>query len=162
MTSAPSRGSLLVFSDDWGRHPSSCQHLIGQLLSRYDVLWVNTIGMRPPRLDRLTLRRGWEKLRQWAAPSAGSTPLPPRLRVLNPRMWPWAGSRLGRRLNQKLLCRQLLPALAELPRPTVAVTTIPIVADLMGRSRAGFTTVSMTSAFGRAWTRRRCAIWKGR
>ena len=24
--------SLVVFSDDWGRHPSSCQHLIRRLL----------------------------------------------------------------------------------------------------------------------------------
>ena len=36
--------SFLVFADDWGRHPSSCQHLIRQLLARYPVLWVNTIG----------------------------------------------------------------------------------------------------------------------
>ena len=24
--------SLLVFADDWGRHPSSCQHLVRELL----------------------------------------------------------------------------------------------------------------------------------
>ena len=34
---------LLVFSDDWGRHPSSCQHLISQLLPKYHVDWVNTM-----------------------------------------------------------------------------------------------------------------------
>ena len=42
------RRSLLAFADDWGRHPSSCQHLIGQILDRREVLWVNTIrtGLR--------------------------------------------------------------------------------------------------------------------
>ena len=32
---------LLVFADDWGRHPSSCQHLIQELLPQYQVTWVN-------------------------------------------------------------------------------------------------------------------------
>ena len=43
--------SFIVFSDDWGRHPSSCQHLFRRLLPRYRTFWVNTIGMRRPRLD---------------------------------------------------------------------------------------------------------------
>ena len=32
---------FVVFSDDWGRHPSSCQHLFRQLLPRYRTFWVN-------------------------------------------------------------------------------------------------------------------------
>jgi len=60
-------GSLLVFSDDWGRHPSSCQHLVRNLLDRYPVLWVNTIGTCAPRLDRQTINRVAEKLRQWGS-----------------------------------------------------------------------------------------------
>ena len=62
----PDPAPLLVFSDDWGRHPSSCQHLVSRLLGRRPVVWVNTIGMRPPRLNRATATRGFEKLRQWA------------------------------------------------------------------------------------------------
>src|SRR3954454_3864453 len=77
------RHPLLVFADDWGRHPSSCQHLVGHLVTRYRVVWVNTIGTRPPRLDRTTLARGWEKLRHWGgrapAPALGTGP--PGLRV---------------------------------------------------------------------------------
>jgi len=52
--------TVLVFADDWGRHPSSCQHLVGHLLDRYQVLWINTIGTRQPRLDFATLTRGLE------------------------------------------------------------------------------------------------------
>ena len=83
---------LLVFADDWGRHPSSCQHLVGHLLGRREVCWVNTIGTRPPRLDRATLARGLEKARHWARPAgaAGSGRLPAGLRVVNPLMWPWS------------------------------------------------------------------------
>lgn len=62
---------FLIFSDDWGRHPSSCQHLMRCLMEsgEHRVFWVNTIGTRPPRLDLLTLRRGIEKIRSWAGTS---------------------------------------------------------------------------------------------
>jgi glycosyltransferase involved in cell wall biosynthesis len=129
---------LLVFADDWGRHPSSCQHLVGQLLDRHEVWWVNTIGMRRPRLDRATLSRGLEKVGHWfrAARRTGQgdflRPAHPHLHVLNPRMWLSFGSALERRVNRDLLARQLIPVIAAMPEPPIAVTNIPIVADLIG------------------------------
>jgi glycosyltransferase involved in cell wall biosynthesis len=123
---------LLVFADDWGRHPSSCQHLTRRLLSRHETLWVNTIGTRPPRLDRTTVRRALGKLRQWLTARDTSGAAEPSPRVLNPRMWPWFRRPFDRRLNRRLLLRQLLPALRALPQLPVAVTTLPIIADLMG------------------------------
>ena len=125
------RPPLLVFADDWGRHPSSCQHLVRHLLDRYPVWWVNTIGTRPPRLDLATLRRGLGKVRQWLAVADGGQPLPANLRVLNPRMWPRFSRPADRWINRKLLVRQLAPAVRALPEPPVAVTTLPIVADVM-------------------------------
>jgi glycosyltransferase involved in cell wall biosynthesis len=47
-------------------------------------------------------------------------------------MWPSFGSALERRINRDLLVRQLIPHLAALPQPPIAVTNIPIVADLVG------------------------------
>jgi glycosyltransferase involved in cell wall biosynthesis len=124
--------SLLVFADDWGRHPSSCQHLVRQLLGRYEVAWVNTIGTRRPHLNLATLRRGFEKLRHWTGKSRAADALPAHLQVVNPRMWPWLGSSFSRWLNRRLLARQLAPVIASFLEPPVAVTTIPIVADLVG------------------------------
>jgi len=124
---------LLVFADDWGRHPSSCQYLIGHLLDRYDIYWVNTIGMRRPRLDLATLSRSFEKLGSWLGTSkARQENAGPRPRVLSPRMWPWFSSKLDRGLNRRLLGWQLGSLLRTLPEPPVVVTTIPIVADLIG------------------------------
>lgn len=120
---------LLVFADDWGRHPSSCQHLVRRLLGHHAVTWVNTIGTRPPRLDWPTLRRGFEKLRHWTRRPTESTPLPANLRVVNPWMWPWFSTPFDRRLNRELLLRQLRGVTAS---PPVVVTTLPIVADLVG------------------------------
>lgn len=124
--------SFIVFSDDWGRHPSSCQHLFRQLLPRYTTFWVNTIGMRRPKLDLATLSRGLEKMFHWTrSTSAEKEALPDNLHVSNPRMWPWFRSAFSRRLNRYFLTRHL-KKLAKIinGNPTV-VTTIPIVADLL-------------------------------
>lgn len=124
--------NLLVFADDWGRHPSSCQHLARHLLGGHTITWVNTIGTRRPRLDLNTLSRGFGKLQGWLRkkPSPDGSAQNPR--VLSPVMWPSFGSEAYRWLNKHLLSRALVPALRESPRPTVAVTTIPLIADLVG------------------------------
>lgn len=132
MTGFPKEHSdppLLVFADDWGRHPSSCQHLIRHLLPTREITWVNTIGTRKPKFDLLTLRRGLGKIRQWlGGRKRESDALPENLTVLNPRMWPAFSNSLDRRLNRKLLLRSISPRI----RDPLAITTLPIVADLMG------------------------------
>lgn len=127
------RPALLVFSDDWGRHPSSCQHLVRRMLPRYRVAWVNTIGMRRPAFDWITLSRGLGKVRTWLRPTRQDRDLQANPRVLSPRMWPWFGRRHDRWLNRRLLLRQLGPAVAAMGSHVVAITTLPIVADLMDR-----------------------------
>lgn len=125
--------TIVIFSDDWGRHPSSCQHLAKRLLTRHRVLWVNTIGMRTPQFNTLTFVRGVEKIRHWFRPRpVQSERLPANLEVLNPKMWPWMRSRFDRGLNRRLLTRQLLPRLEALDSAACAVTTVPVVADLVG------------------------------
>ena len=124
---------LLVFSDDWGRHPSSCQHLVRAMLPEISTTWVNTIGTRPPRFDLITLRRGAEKVRGWLGPrrdtgeTVAKASLPEGLTVIDSKMWPWMSHRWDRWLNERLLTRQLSSA----ADGATVVTTIPIVADLV-------------------------------
>jgi hypothetical protein len=130
-----SAASLVVFSDDWGRHPSSCQHLMRQMLPHYKVLWVNTIGTRAPRLDLATILRVGEKVRQWSSKkkAIGEDPPPEQhknLKVVNPRMWPWFGRSYDRKLNAWLLSQQLTSLIRTLPQSVCAITTLPITADL--------------------------------
>jgi glycosyltransferase involved in cell wall biosynthesis len=131
--SSPPGGSLVVFSDDWGRHPSSCQHLIHALAPRYDVLWVNTIGTRGPKLDWATLHRAAGKLLpKRAEPPELAYDDHTNVQVVNPLMWPWFRHRHDRWLNRRALVRALARRVAALPRPRIVVTTIPLVADLVG------------------------------
>jgi hypothetical protein len=126
----------LVFADDWGRHPSSCQHLVRHVIPHRPVVWVNTIGTRPPRLDWGTVKRAAGKIRGWvrrpvSRETTASVPVVAPT-VVSPKMWPSFRSAFGRRLNRKLLLRALTPVVKALPSPPVVVTTLPLVADLIG------------------------------
>lgn len=127
-TSTHARPGLVVFSDDWGRHPSSCQHLVGHLLESCRVTWVNTIGTRPPKLNLETLWRGVEKLRQWKRPGP-TTDVPSNPRVINPLMWPGFRSAWQRRWNRDCIARCLRRNIPQLDE-CVVLTTLPIVADV--------------------------------
>lgn len=123
---------LLVFSDDWGRHPSSCQHLVERLLPEHRVDWVDTIGTRRPGLDLYSLARAMGKLAGWSRRGSATGSRAGNPQVLRPLMWPSFRSSFGRGLNRRLLVRSLgrslPPAVSR-----VAVTTLPLVADLVGR-----------------------------
>jgi glycosyltransferase involved in cell wall biosynthesis len=120
---------LIWFADDWGRHPSSSQHLARELLPRRRIHWVNTIGTRKPGLHFATLKRGFEKLRHWSGPAV-SAALPANLSVSSPLMWPWFRRVWNRRLNCVLLARHLRRLITT---PPIIITTLPIPADLIGR-----------------------------
>ena len=129
---------VLVFSDDWGRHPSSCQHLVRHMLDDIEVVWVNTIGTRRPSISPYTLQRGLGKLRQWLGSDrqADSADISANPTVVSPLMWPSFNSSWGRSLNKRLLSRQLRQ-FTEGPQEVVAVTTLPIIADLLGSIDVG-------------------------
>jgi len=130
---------LVVFSDDWGRHPSSCQHLTRALLlahDQLDVCWVNTIGTRSVRLSVADAGKVFSKLREmFAGGSPDTSPTvdtPGRLLVISPRMYPGFRSGWQRRFNARQISRAVHAALG--PRDgarRVALTTLPITADLV-------------------------------
>ncbi|RUL84196.1 glycosyltransferase [Tautonia sociabilis] len=113
--------------------------MIGHLLPKYPVLWVNTIGSRPPRLSREDLGKAAAKLLSWMRPrpDAGPAPSPdsPRPEVLSPLMYPGFRSPWQRRFNAFQMARAIHSALG--PRQPgehrVVITTLPITADLPER-----------------------------
>jgi hypothetical protein len=128
---------LVVFADDWGRHPSSCQHLVRELLGSCEVSWINTIGTRGLSFDYELMRRGAQKLMQWGSRSMEKTSQPDGAapRVHNPRMYPGFRTRWQRRLNARLLSNYLADKVAHL-RDAVVLSVLPITADLPARVEA--------------------------
>ena len=53
----------IVFADDWGAHPTTTQHLILNMPAGDKIIWVDSIGMRSPRICIKDTRRIISKVR---------------------------------------------------------------------------------------------------
>src|SRR5438093_4120268 len=120
---------FIVFSDDWGRHPFSCQHIMKRFLPHSRVLWVNTIGMRPPSLSSYDLRRSFEKLVQWVGPRSkinGTGAIPENLSLVSPLGIPYNMVSAIRGLNARIGLSAVSRAIKKnnLNSPIV-ITTLP-------------------------------------
>lgn len=134
--------SFVVFSDDWGVHPSSCQHLIRQIAERHRVLWVNTIGMRNPTFNLSDARKAVVKLSRMIGPGRLSAPIGrthPNVQVCQPAMLPFSGTGVIRRFNQGSVVAAVegRARAAGMIRPVI-VSTVPNACDyvdFLDRSR---------------------------
>jgi len=122
---------FVVFADDWGRHPSSCQHIFKRIAPENRVLWVNTIGMRLPKLSLNDVRRIGEKLAEWSRPPERGAREP--VEVFSPAMLPFSGSRLCRHLNRQIVVKGIRKRMESLGMSSpILVATVPNAADFVG------------------------------
>lgn len=104
---------MIVFGEDWGRHPSATQHLVKRLTDDRRVLWINSIGMRRPRFNRTDMTRLVKKVHAATARRVAGSAIknhdqqPENMRVLSPIAIPWPGNRAANLFNQCVLTRQI-------------------------------------------------------
>ena len=132
----PGETPFVVLGDDWGRHPSTTQHLFRRVARRFPLVWVNSFGHRTPRLSARDVARAVEKLRMmWQpAPIAASVDPAERPRaVVSPRALPWHDVATVRAFNRWSLGRDVRRALDSIApgRRPVVVSATPIGYDLM-------------------------------
>ena len=130
--------ALIVFGEDWGGLPSSTQHLITHLAKARKVIWVNSIGLRRPRLNRHDLLRACKKL--WPCKTTSphrqqstAEPTGEQFFLVNPLTLPAPRSRIGRWLATQLLLKQLRPLLRsqQIEAPLLWIS-LPTAVDLIG------------------------------
>lgn len=130
----PPYDGFLFFGEDWGRHHSTGQFLAAKLAESRKLLWVNSLGLRAPRVNAADLRRAAGKLRSFAgrrrAASGGQDPQTASgITVIPPLAIPFWKYRIVRAFNRRLLRRLLLRALDthEIHRPVI-LTACPSTA----------------------------------
>ena len=126
---------LIVFAEDWGAHPSSTQHLVKLLSEKRKVLWVNSIGLRRPRVNMSDLRRLVKKFRALLNTSATNRSSPQTLpvQIIQPKAIPLPGNRLARMLNRILLSRSIKPSIIRknIEKPILWIS-LPTAVDMVG------------------------------
>jgi Glycosyl transferases group 1 len=150
----PDQG-FIVFSDDWGEHPSSSQHLFRRIAQTHNVLWVNTIGMRKPLFswgDLAKARRKIRKMLDWQLDRAKKRDDPPRLTVCQPVMLPYANNALIRKWNAASVRRAVTKRARQIgmQRP-ILVSTVPNACDLVGKLEESRTVYYCVDDFS-TWT----------
>ncbi len=99
---------LIVFGEDWGRHPSSSQHIINTIADQFDVQWVNSIGLRKPGINARDFKRIAEKaVQRFGQKTQSHTTVSAPFPVIKPLVWPLAENRAIKQLNRLSLSQQL-------------------------------------------------------
>ncbi len=122
---------FIVFSDDWGRFPSSCQHLMKRFLSQNKVLWVNSIGLRSPSLSAYDLKRICQKLKEWGKSTQEHEI--DNLDIVSPISLPWNQFNGIRKFNKSLGINALSKKINSLTSTKrVSLATVPNACDWIG------------------------------
>ena len=127
---------FLVFSDDWGEHPSSCQHLFKRISQKHRVVWVNTIGMRNPKPSLADLGKAFFKVRNMLlSPARANGSLSNTgLTVSQPPMLPFAGLPSVRQLNSASVVMTVRSRMRKMGMESpMLVTTVPNACDYIGK-----------------------------
>ncbi len=126
---------LIVFGEDWGGLPSSTQHLIRHLADNRKVLWINSIGLRQPRLKMADIKRLWSKIYLAKKTASESRDIIPsgNFRILQPLTLPAPRSSVARWLARTLLKHQVLCAMKrqQMYQP-ILWTSLPTASDMVG------------------------------
>ena len=127
---------LVVFGEDWGGLPSSTQHLIRHLLKEHRVIWINSIGMRSPGLNRKDFQRILVKARSILGQnrehqkdiSEGPSPI-----ILSPKVIPFHNLSFVRRFNKNQLVEDIKKTCHEQGfKDVILWMSLPTAVDVVG------------------------------
>jgi glycosyltransferase involved in cell wall biosynthesis len=122
----------IIFGDDWGAHPSTTQHLALHLPPEDSVIWVDSIGMRKPKLRIVDIKRLWAKASVLLRPSRTGDGLYRgtlgAFHHIAPRVLPWHDMSLAVSYNSRHLRRSLNEVMRRLSMTDpVLLTSYPAV-----------------------------------
>lgn len=124
---------IIIFGDDWGRHPSTIQHMGRVLLDHNRVLWINSLGSRTPKLNFNDFTRAIQKVIGFFHHSMPAT-TPSNLHILQPIVIPFFDLPMVRRINSAALYFFLKREMNRLKfKKPVVLTATPLSYDLIGK-----------------------------
>ena len=128
--------NIIIFGEDWGRFPSTTQH-IGKVLLKYNrVIWIGSLAHRKPNFSLRDVKRVFEKLKNIFKPREKKLIVeqPEYPILIHPFIIPLHDFKLVRRINSFLLRRAILKAIKKykFERP-ILITSTPVIYDLIGK-----------------------------
>ncbi len=134
---APQDTQIIFWGSDWQGHPTSSIHLAKGLIRQgFEIFWINSIGMRSPRLSlsdgkRILTKIGHLLNRSSHPPKTNNQDLLPQHQI-HPFIIPFFGNALCRWLNKILISSQLKKKFGPFIRKEakqILITTFPNSVD---------------------------------
>lgn len=131
-----SQKNIIVFGEDFARHPHSLEHLLRPLFLKNQFIWVETIGLRSPRLNWYDLKKVSLKIFRWLSSSKNISKItkkPDSIHIVSPFMIPYNQFSIVRRFNQFSVLRAVRKKMNELNfSADYTITSVPNSCDYVG------------------------------
>ncbi len=130
---------IVFFGEDWGRHHSTGQYLAKELAKNHRVLWINSLGMRAPKLNVRDISRIFYKLFDFVGSLFkkrvkvhNQEPDEQGIEVLAPLAIPLLNFRIVRLFNRAFVLRLIKGAMSRLHiSQPIVITSCPAAVDLI-------------------------------
>jgi len=125
---------IIIFSDDWGRLPSTLQHIAKELIKENRIFWIGSLGLRKPNLNLKDFKRAAGKLVNVFSKKKSLENVDQRSPIqLHPFIIPFHNYQLIRYFNKHSLKKKLYQTmeLHKIVNP-VLLTSSPLVSDIIG------------------------------
>lgn len=126
---------FLVFGDDWGRHPSTLQHIFREIVKTNRVIWINSLGQKVPTFSWKDLKRIAEKIVMFFSPDCKKHQITENLSMHNIIVIPYYKNVLIQKINRHLVKSQLAKILGGMEENILCVTFNPIVVSVLDITR---------------------------
>ncbi|MBT3980690.1 MAG: glycosyltransferase [Bacteriovoracaceae bacterium] len=126
---------FIVFGEDYGRRAHCLEHLMNQFSNDTQILWVETVGLRAPKLNLYDIKRSFQKLRSLFVSKENNIEgfqVPDNIKVIRPLMLPFFGSKICRAFNKASVARSIKKATTgNQTSYTTLITSIPNTGDFL-------------------------------
>lgn len=126
---------IIIFGEDWGRFPSTTQHIGKVLLDNNRIMWIGSLAHRKPSISLKDIRRIFEKLRNifgHVDRKDIDNDVKSPIRIY-PFIIPFHDIKLIRKINAKLMKRTIVRSIQvyNFNNPII-ITSTPLIYDLVG------------------------------
>ncbi|MCL4547642.1 MAG: glycosyltransferase [Bacteroidetes bacterium] len=125
---------IIIFSDDWGRLPSTLQHIAKELLKENRIFWIGSLGLRKPNLNLKDFKRAVNKLvNVFSKKESANSPEQKSPNQLHPFVIPFHNYKVIRYFNKRSLKKKLFREIGihKIINP-ILLTSSPLVSDIVG------------------------------
>ena len=126
---------IIIFNDDWGRFPSTLQHIARVLLKNNNrVFWIGSLGLRKPKINWSDIKRAVQKIiKVFFKSEIVKTDSDIKPILVHPFVLPFHDFQFIRILNKFFITKEIKKTLKKYKAAnTVLITSAPITDFIIG------------------------------